>query len=58
MDDCLASCQDEETAVRLMKGLCKLLKSGGFELTKWMSNSRELLKCISPEDRANQLREI
>ena len=35
--------------------LARLLKEGGFRLTKFASNSREVLQSISPELRANPL---
>ncbi|XP_068741884.1 uncharacterized protein [Montipora capricornis] len=42
-----------EQAVHLTSDLTKLLKEGGFRLTKFASNSREVLQSISPELRAN-----
>ena len=44
-----------QQAVRLTSDLTKLLKEGGFHLTKFASNSREVLQSIPPDLRANPL---
>ena len=46
MDDLLASKQSSDEATVLAKDLIEVLKTGGFRLTKWMSNSREVLTAI------------
>ena len=53
VDDVLKSVPSTEQAVHLTSDLTKLLKEGGFRLTKFASNSREVLQSISPELRAN-----
>ncbi|XP_068739665.1 uncharacterized protein [Montipora capricornis] len=53
VDDVLKSVPSTEQAVHLTSDLTKLLKQGGFRLTKFASNSREVLQSISPELRAN-----
>ena len=52
MDDCLKSIPSKEQAVSLHKELTSLLQRGGFRLTKWLSNNKEVLKQISCEERA------
>ncbi|XP_022799870.1 uncharacterized protein LOC111337773 [Stylophora pistillata] len=46
MDDLLASKQNCDEATGLAKDLIGILATGGFRLTKWMSNSREVLTAI------------
>ena len=52
IDDVLKSVPSTEQAIRLTSGLTELLKEGGFRLTKFASNSREVLQSIPPELRA------
>ena len=53
VDDCLKSVDDVDVAIRLVKELNMLLKSGGFHLSKYVSNCRSLLsksvKVIYPQ---------
>ena len=42
MDDLLASKQSSDEATGLAKDLRGILATGGFRLTKWMLNSREV----------------
>ena len=58
VDDCLKSVSTEEEAVVLVKNLRNLCKEGGFTLTKWVSNSREVLSSIPTEYRANELKDV
>ena len=46
MDDLLSSKPNSDGATNLAKQLIELLATGGFRLTKWMSNSREILAAI------------
>ena len=46
MDDLLSSKPNSDGATNLAKQLIELLATGGFRLTKWMSNSREVLAAI------------
>jgi len=46
MDELLASKQSSHEATGLAKDLIGILATGGFRLTKWMSNSREVLAAI------------
>ena len=58
MDDCLRSLVSVQVAIHLVKDIVQLLSSGGFRLTKWMSNSREVLKSIESEERAKDIRNL
>ena len=53
VDDVLKSVPSTKKAITLTSDLTKLLKEGGFNLTKFTSNSREVLASIPPERRAN-----
>ena len=46
VDDCLKSVETVEKAVVIVQQLCELLSRGGFRLTKWVSNSREVMSAI------------
>ena len=52
VDDCLKSVPSVETAKCLTSQLRELLAKGGFHLTKWASNSREVLASIPAVERA------
>ena len=52
VDDCLKSVPSEKEAVKLALYLRSLLEMGGFKLTKWLSNSRYVLKQIPETERA------
>ena len=43
VDDLMKSVPSPETAVKLSTELRELLKKGGFRLTKWLSNDRDVL---------------
>ncbi|XP_028416927.1 uncharacterized protein LOC114541139 [Dendronephthya gigantea] len=55
VDDCLKSVATVEKATRLASQLRAMLAKGGFHLTKWASNSREVLASIPPSERASPL---
>jgi len=46
VDDCLELVDDVDVAICLVKELDLLLKSGGFHLSKYVSNCRSLLSEI------------
>ena len=54
VDDLLKSVESEEAAVILVKELIALLKFGGFRLTKWISNSQEVLETVPECEVASQ----
>ena len=55
VDDCLKSVSDEQTAIKLIKGLVSATSAGGFRLTKFASNSKEVLKSIPVQERSKDL---
>ena len=55
VDDCLKSVQSNEVGSKLREDLCVLLSRGGFRLTKWLCNRREVLKTIPTSDRASSI---
>lgn len=52
VDDLLKSVPTEEGATKLATDLQSLMAIGGFRLTKWMSNSKAVLRSIPVEERA------
>ena len=58
VDDCLRSVPTEAEAIRLVKDLKDVCRRGGFRLTKWLSNNREVLKTIPQEDRVKNIRSL
>ena len=50
VDDLCVSCPIESGAIRLITQLQKLLVSGGFKLTKFLSNSRTVMEHLPDED--------
>ena len=49
VDDMLKSVSNEETAIKLIQGVRKICVDGGFFLTKFASNNKQVLASI-PED--------
>jgi len=56
VDDFLRSLSTADRA--MLKQLCELLSKGGFRLTKWTSNSREVLSAIPVDERASDERDL
>ncbi|XP_071476616.1 uncharacterized protein [Diadema antillarum] len=52
VDDCLKSVKDRAEAVTQVEDIRDLLSRGGFRLTKWLSNDRDVLGSIPEEERA------
>ena len=50
--DCLTGAESVKKAAELHNSLYSMMQSGGFRLTKWASNSEEVLKHINPEEKA------
>ena len=55
VDDLMKSVGSPETAIRLSTQLRELLAKGGFRLTKWLSNDRNLLAEIPESERASSM---
>ncbi|XP_014670064.1 PREDICTED: uncharacterized protein LOC106811056 [Priapulus caudatus] len=58
VDDCLKSVLTEVDAILLIEDVHELLSKGGFRLTKFASNSRDVLASIPADERAVSLREL
>lgn len=56
MDDCLKSVDSEEEAILMVKDLIAVCLTGGFQLTKWVSNSRAVLQIVPEEHRAHGIK--
>ncbi|XP_074624387.1 uncharacterized protein LOC141882335 [Acropora palmata] len=58
VDDCLKSLPSVEDAVSHVDELRSLLQRGGFRLTKWISNSREVLESIPESERVQEIKKL
>ena len=58
VDDCLKSVGSNEKAVRLVGQLWDLLAKAGFRLTKWISNSQEVINSLPESERATTLKNL
>ena len=58
VDDLLKSFPDSERVIEVNKQLQELLARGGFELTKWISNSRTVLSAFPVEERAPHIKSL
>ena len=58
VDDSLFSTPDAHRATMIVQQLCQLLAKGGFRLTKWISNSRDVLSSIPKEEMVPSLRSL
>ena len=58
VDDCLKSLPLEAAAIAHVTNLQALLSRGGFKLTKWVSNSRKVLRSIPESERSTEFRSL
>ncbi|KAI2647225.1 Arginine--tRNA ligase [Labeo rohita] len=58
VDDCLKSVSNEKQAIMLVQELIAVCATGGFKLTKWVSNSRNVLASIPEEERSKKVRHL
>ena len=58
VDDCLKSVESDSKAIKLVQQLRDLLSNGGFNLTKWISNSRDVIESIPEAARVSSIREL
>ena len=58
MNNCLKSLHSVNEAITLNVQLTELLKKAGFHLTKWLSNSKEVLTKISQESKNNLILDV
>ena len=52
VDDCLKSGVSRNKAIEIIKGTTALLKKGGFRLTKFVSNDKDILVHVLEDERA------
>ncbi|MEL7338835.1 MAG: DUF1759 domain-containing protein [Bacteroidota bacterium] len=58
VDDLLKSVQSQTEAMALMKDVVQLCADGGFNLTKFIANDKEVLKSIPEEKRRKNVKEF
>ena len=58
VDDCLKSVSRVKEAISLSAELRDLTRRGGFHLTQWISNSREVLSSIPETERGKNVKEV
>ena len=58
VDDCLKSVESDQRASRLVDQLRQLLAKGGFRLTKWISNSCDVIQSVPVSERAGSIKEL
>ncbi|XP_042891224.1 uncharacterized protein LOC122265845 [Penaeus japonicus] len=58
VDDLLLSTNSEEEAAEYAINLRDTLQAGGFRLTKWMSNSRKVMRVIPTDERSPRIKDI
>lgn len=58
VDDCLKSVPSDGQAICLVQELKAVCATGGFKLTKWISNSRSVLASVPAEERAKEVKNL
>ena len=58
VDELLKSVPTADEAIQLSKELKELMEKGGFNLTKWISNSRQVMEAIPEADRAKKVKTL
>ena len=58
VDDCLKPLPSAAVAIKHVEELRRLMLRGGFNLTKWISNDREVLESIPVEARAKGVKDL
>ena len=56
VDDFLCSAESIQDGIRMAHEVTNALKEGGFRLTKWLSNKREVIESFPIEERADAAR--
>ena len=56
--DFLKSVSAEQETKSVMLDIIELYSRGGFKLTKWISNSQEVIEAVPVEERANNLKKL
>ena len=55
MDDYLDCFSSEERAIDTIQKVISILSNGGFRLTKWLSNNKNILKPVPPTERSPKI---
>ena len=55
MDDYLNCFSSEERAIDTIQKVISILSNGGFRLTKWLSNNKNILKSVPPTERSPKI---
>jgi len=58
VDDLLKSVQSVSEAQKVQEKITLLLKTGGFNLSKWISNSKEVIESIPVNERAKKIQAL
>ena len=58
VDDCMKSVEGDQRASRLVDQLRQLLAKGGFRLTKWISNSCDVIQSVPVSERVGSIKEL
>ena len=58
VDDCLKSVPTNPKAVKLVGELRELLSRGGFRLTNWISNSKEVMDSVLETEKAPSVKNL
>lgn len=58
VDDCLKSLPSVAVVIAHARDLQNLLSKGGFKLTKWVSNSREVLQAIPEQEHSAEFKRL
>ena len=58
VDDFLLSVPTVADAVDVIQNVTELCSRGGFRLTKWISNSREVIQSIPEKEKAKELKDL
>ncbi|XP_061191724.1 uncharacterized protein LOC133199952 [Saccostrea echinata] len=56
VDDCLKSIKTVDNATGLIKDVQRLLTRGGFHISKWISNNRDVMMSIPISERAKEVK--
>ena len=57
VDDLLKSLDNEKEAIKRIKNVKAMCESGGFKLTKFLSNSKQVLQSIDEADRRQAVKD-
>ena len=58
VDDLLKSVSNKEQALSVLQDVTELCSNGGFRLTKWISNIRDVIQTVPVEEKAKELKAL